>query len=328
MKGGEKMEKKNLVFLSVIAIVFLLSVTFVSAGWWNDLFGGNSVTGRAVDSYKIQNIVVKEKVKCVFKDATTTQECYSNKGKCKGIGTCAVDVKGKKGEQVTWKSTCGGYAYTTMDGQNDYAEFKCGTEVSESVKCVFNDATTEQECYSEKGSCKGIGTCVVDVKGKKGEQVTWKSTCGGYAYTTMDGQNDYAEFKCGTEVSESVKCVFNDATTEQECYSEKGSCKGIGTCAVDVKGKKGEQVTWKSTCGGYAYTTMDGQNDYAEFKCGTITPGFYKAFWECYDGYHIQASSKKSLISETWNKYAQEDCRGHCYDDGSKCGVNSFGVLE
>ena len=251
------MEKKNLVFLSVIAIVFLLSVTFVSAGWWNDLFGGNSVTGRAVDSYKIQNIVVKEKVKCVFKDATTTQECYSNKGKCKGIGTCAVDVKGKKGEQVTWKSTCGGYAYTTMDGQNDYAEFKCGTEVSESVKCVFNDATTEQECYSEKGSCKGIGTCV-----------------------------------------------------------------------VDVKGKKGEQVTWKSTCGGYAYTTMDGQNDYAEFKCGTITPGFYKAFWECYDGYHIQASSKKSLISETWNKYAQEDCRGHCYDDGSKCGVNSFGVLE
>ena len=186
MKGGEKMEKKNLVFLSVIAIVFLLSVTFVSAGWWNDLFGGNSVTGRAVDSYKIQNIVVKEKVKCVFKDATTTQECYSNKGKCKGIGTCAVDVKGKKGEQVTWKSTCGGYAYTTMDGQNDYAEF----------------------------------------------------------------------------------------------------------------------------------------------KCGTITPGFYKAFWECYDGYHIQASSKKSLISETWNKYAQEDCRGHCYDDGSKCGVNSFGVLE
>src|SRR3989344_3958353 len=249
--------KKNLSLATIILGVILISVSFVSASWWSDLFSGDKVTGNAIN-------------------------------------------------------------------------YQLGARVKEQVKCVFSDSTTTQQCSSSKGSCKGVGTCVVEVAGKKGEQVTWKSSCGGYAYTIMDGQNDYAEFKCGTDVKESVKCVFNDATTTQECYSEKGSCKGVGTCVVEVSGKKGEQVTWKSSCGGYAYTIMDGQNDYAEFKCGIIiTPTvFFKAYWKCYDGYYIQATNEKPLVSETWNKYAQEDCKGHCYADNSKCGVNSFGVLE
>ena len=131
-------------------------------------------------------------------------------------------------------------------------------------------------------------------------------------------------------VKEQVKCVFKDSTATQVCSSNKGSCKGVGSCVVTVRGKKGEQVTWKSSCGGYAYTTMDGQNDVAEFKCSSVIPPqtFYKAFWECYDGYYIQASGKKPLTSETWKKYAEEDCKGHCYEDNSKCGVNSFGVLQ
>jgi hypothetical protein len=185
--------KKNYLMASLFLLGILMSSSLVSAGWFDWLFNRDSnVVGQAY----VYTTAVKEQVKCVFKDSTTTQVCSSNKGSCKGVGSCVVTVSGKKGEQVTWKSTCGGYAYTTMDGQNDYAEFKCGTDVKESVKCVFADSTTEQSCYSEKGSCKGVGTCVVDVSGKKGEQVTWKSTCGGYAYTTMDGQNDYANFKC------------------------------------------------------------------------------------------------------------------------------------
>ncbi len=73
--------------------------------------------------------------------------------------------------------------------------------VSEQVKCLFHESTTAQECYSSAGvGCKDTSACVVDVKGAKGEQITWKSTCGGYAYTTMDGQNEYAEFKCATSV--------------------------------------------------------------------------------------------------------------------------------
>lgn len=74
--------------------------------------------------------------------------------------------------------------------------------ISEQVKCVFKGSQTDQKCYGASSNytnynCVDKEACVVDVKGKKGERVTWKSTCGGYAYTTIDGQNEYAEFTCG-----------------------------------------------------------------------------------------------------------------------------------
>jgi len=69
-------------------------------------------------------------------------------------------------------------------------------------------------------------------------------------------------------ISEQVKCVFYNSNSKQECYSSAGSsCAGNESCTADVKGKKGEQITWKSSCGGYVYTTIDNQNEYAEFKC-------------------------------------------------------------
>lgn len=75
-----------------------------------------------------------------------------------------------------------------------------------------------------------------------------------------------------TAVSEQVKCVFNESKIEQKCYSSNNyACSGTETCVIDMKGAKGEQVTWKSSCGGYAYTAMDGQNEYAEFKCAVST---------------------------------------------------------
>lgn len=74
-----------------------------------------------------------------------------------------------------------------------------------------------------------------------------------------------------TTVSEQVKCIFSESAIVQKCYSGKGSCEGKDLCVVDVTGTKGEQITWKSTCGGYAYTTMDGQNEDAKFACATAT---------------------------------------------------------
>jgi len=84
-------------------------------------------------------------------------------------------------------------------------------------------------------------------------------------------------------VYEQVKCVFGNSTTDQKCYTATDStssyynygCSTGGNnkeaCVVDIKGKKGDQVTWKSSCGGYAYTLMDGQNEYAKFDCGVTT---------------------------------------------------------
>lgn len=74
--------------------------------------------------------------------------------------------------------------------------------VSEQVKCLFKGSQTDQKCYGASSnytnySCSGTEGCVVDVKGQQGDKITWKSSCGGYAYTTIDGQNEYADFACG-----------------------------------------------------------------------------------------------------------------------------------
>ncbi|MFH1522555.1 MAG: CARDB domain-containing protein [Patescibacteria group bacterium] len=76
-------------------------------------------------------------------------------------------------------------------------------------------------------------------------------------------------------IFEQVKCIFKGSETEQKCYiaanNNNLSCSGNETCIIDVKRAKDEKVTWKSSCGGYAYTKMDGQNESAEFNCTTTT---------------------------------------------------------
>lgn len=80
-----------------------------------------------------------------------------------------------------------------------------------------------------------------------------------------------------TSAKEQVKCVFKfkGAASEQKCYTATDSaspyhnsgCSGSETCAVDLKGINGDKITWKSSCGGYAYTVMDGVSEYAIFYC-------------------------------------------------------------
>ncbi len=143
-------------------------------------------------------------------------------------------------------------------------------------------------------------------------------------------------------VKEQVKCIFKNAATPQKCYTAEDNsrfyCIEGGTCLVDVTGNNGERLTWKSTCGGYAYTIIDGNNEYVEFNClpeGNTTivaitgKGFRYAYWQCYNNEeqkHNDPSSCKS--SETWQSYAKEFCQDKCYSDKSKCGVNSFSVSE
>lgn len=256
---------------------------------------------------------IKEQIKCNFINSNSEQKCYTSDGKfsCSGIESCLATVEETIGKQLEWKSSCGGLVYTKVDGVNEDATFQCGTVtvimppcgngicesgetyyscnadcassyMKEQVKCVFWNSNSYQQCYTDDGKfgCSGIGSCIADVIGNQGEQKTWKSSCGGYAYTKIDGNNEYAEFKCEAiqpttttpvpveVVKEQVKCIFGNSNSAQECYSEGYKCSGIGTCIADVSGEKGKQLTWKSSCGGYAYTVMDGANDYAEFKCG------------------------------------------------------------
>lgn len=237
--------------------------------------------------------------------------------------------------------------------------------IQEQVKCVFNNANDVQKCYSDDGmfGCSGLGSCIASISGEKDKKTAWKSSCDGYAYTMLDGINEYAEFKCVPQsvattpivtpiatpvqtvqelVKEQITCFFQNSAKEQKCYiAEDNSrfyCSGTDSCVIDVSGMKGEKMTWKSSCGGYAYSFLDGNNEYIKFDCipeGNITitaitgKGFRYAYWQCYDGEEQKQNDPSSCkSSETWQSYAKEFCQDKCYSDKSKCGVNSFSVTE
>ena len=86
-------------------------------------------------------VVVKEQVKCAFMNSAYLQKCYSNDGRfsCSGTGTCVAGVSGDKGTKLTWKSSCGGYAYTVIDEVNEQAEFKCEATPTPTPVCTDSD---------------------------------------------------------------------------------------------------------------------------------------------------------------------------------------------
>lgn len=62
--------------------------------------------------------------------------------------------------------------------------------------------------------------------------------------------------------------------------------------------------------------------------CHITDVGYSNAKWECYDGTGIVKSASECIPSEKWQSDAKEFCYGHCSQDGSACGVNSFSVWE
>ena len=107
--------------------------------------------------------------------------------------------------------------------------------VKEQVKCLFASAKETQKCYSDDGfGCSGIETCVADVYGEKGKIQTWKSSCGGYAYTTIDGNNEYAKFDCSlTTCTPNWQCVLGPCINGSQSYvaTDTNNC-GVTTSAT------------------------------------------------------------------------------------------------
>ncbi|OGI97957.1 hypothetical protein A3A11_00480 [Candidatus Nomurabacteria bacterium RIFCSPLOWO2_01_FULL_43_15] len=91
-------------------------------------------------SVKVEDVtdkIVSEQIKCVFSGSRTTQSCYTTNRAGKeytfsGTETAQGTISGYNGEILTWKSSCGGYAYTTMDREDEYARFNC-TDDSSSI---------------------------------------------------------------------------------------------------------------------------------------------------------------------------------------------------
>lgn len=230
-------------------------------------------------------VEVKEQVKCVFNNSLIEQKCYTagnNSISCNGVGSCVVNVIGKKGEKLTWKSSCGGDVSTLIDGINKYVKFDCNN--TNEMKCTDSDGGKNEFV---KGTVR-IGKVVIDDICSDKLTGASKDNCDGeHCYVNeffCVGDNDYTfkQIFCPNgckngaciekldEIKEQVKCVFKNSSIEQKCYTAENnlvSCKGVGSCIVNITGKKGEKLTWKSSCGGYVSTLIDGIDEYVEFNC-------------------------------------------------------------
>ena len=246
-------------------------------------------------------IIVNEEVKCVFENATAQQTCNSENYSCTAYPvattcgstnglvattcidgeiksqtiSCVAQVSGENGDKLTWKSSCGGYAYTLLDGINEYAKFNCGNiqpiEVTEQVKCLFN-STEKQKCYSFFGeqlfSCTtgengNYQSCVADVKAQSGTKLVWKSSCGGYAYTIADGTSEYAKFDCPTEVNPSEPEPIPVCACTKEYAPVCGAIK-ICTTACAAKNITSNEV---STCSNSCFEDKKTFSNSCEAKC-------------------------------------------------------------
>ncbi|MDD5193211.1 MAG: hypothetical protein PHF67_01355 [Candidatus Nanoarchaeia archaeon] len=169
------------------------------------------------------------------------------------------------------------------------------------------------------------------------------------SFTCPNGCGDKDACLKGEQISEKITCKFENTEQEQKCYlagqfgpEDEGTKFCIAnaesgfSCSVTYSAPKGEKTTWKSSCGGYMYTTQDGTDEMiywtgcksGESDIGEVNnKGFRYAYWQCYDGYENKAGDGVSCYpSENFAAKAKEDCQNHCYSDGSKCGVNSFAV--
>lgn len=94
-------------------------------------------------------------------------------------------------------------------------------EVKEDVKCVFFKSIKTEKCYTddEQFECFGIESCVANVFGENGSKLGWKSSCGGYDYTIIDGNSDYAEFYCLNDSTDEDGIINNECFSSGDFYS-------------------------------------------------------------------------------------------------------------
>lgn len=225
----------------------------------------------------------------------------------------------------------------------------------------------------ENGCSGGVclqGTTTTNVCAQQGTACCKNGACNSALITCQENsvsifqgcdENCNARWTCNenSDISkEQIKCIFLNSkvltephTATENCYAHtsdgKFGCKWDGNvevrengerlayCIAEISGKKSETVKWKSSCGGYATTILDGENEFAKFDCLNTQPPSYEtwfrnAYWVCYDGTKAEEGSQSSCKSSiTWKKYAHEFCQEKCSSQPiEKCGVSSFGVYN
>ncbi|MEK6952183.1 MAG: hypothetical protein AABX29_04145 [Nanoarchaeota archaeon] len=209
------------------------------------LLGGNGISGA-----QIYKKTIKETVRCSFSGSDNTQKCYSDDGKfnCNGQSFCDVVVSGYVGEKINWKSSCGGYATTFIDGKDEKALFVCSVPEVNATSCD-GDGVCEVKGL-QATDLAGEGTSYVCVNNKGllfnspvpciQEGPVTKCTDSDVTKNIPDGKNYYTLGKtCVGDFCKPDRCIDNKNLMEYYCqtpedggsttYNCKGGCKE-GAC--------------------------------------------------------------------------------------------------
>ena len=193
--------------------------------------------------------------------------------------------------------------------------------MKEYVWCLFKDSELVQRC-SKKFDIPGCSNIVRECYTDNNEfGCKWE----GGIVASEDGRK-YAFCIAETASPSNVTCTN---TTNRNNNLTETFCR-------EVVASPPTTLTWKSSCGGYATSVIDGFLDYAEFECAqSETPedisgkGFLHAYWECYDGTEQKSAEGAGVCktAEEWKMEAKEFCRSKCHKTSSfLCGINQFSV--
>ncbi|MBI2499064.1 hypothetical protein HYV88_02380 [Candidatus Woesearchaeota archaeon] len=233
---------KNKADWNTVLVVLVIGVVGIL------LLGGNGISGA-----QIYKKLVKETVRCSFSGSNNVENCYSDSEKwsCKGQSFCDVTVSGSYGEKITWKSSCGGYVTTVIDGKDEKVLFVCSVPPTTEIKAnsCDGDSVCEAKAFQAK-DLAGEGTNYVCVDNKGilfnspvpcvQEVPTPKCTDSDVTKNIPDGKNYYTLGKtCVGDFCKPDRCIDDKNLMEYYCqtpeesgsitYNCKGGCKN-GVC--------------------------------------------------------------------------------------------------
>lgn len=170
--------------------------------------------------------------------------------------------------------------YKCPNGCKDGACIK-GEKQKEEVKCIFKNTKTEQKCYRSEYDwmyCSSYqGSCIVtNLEGYDGEKITWKSSCGGYAYTILDSNNEQIEFDCSGATGNFCQSTLCEDGSQTQCYVDgKGYCVCSSCPVIIIKPVCGNGVCESGEgdfCNIQATACEAGRECKAYATCKTVCP--------------------------------------------------------